>query len=108
MNGKKQRQLSGKGHNELLEIVNPLVQRESQLIPVKATRLKIVARGEARAARDSGFCALQKRASLQQIRHKNQYPRNFLSLQGFNVVTCEQMKCKQMWCSGMISFERSQ
>jgi hypothetical protein len=30
-------------------------KRESQLMPVKATRLKIVARGEARAARDSGF-----------------------------------------------------
>jgi hypothetical protein len=50
---KKQLENSGKGQNELLEIVNPSVQRESQLTLFNATRLKIVVRGESRAARGS-------------------------------------------------------
>jgi hypothetical protein len=49
---KKQIQISGKGHNELLEIGNQWSKREAQLMPFSATRLKIVTRGEARA-RDS-------------------------------------------------------
>jgi hypothetical protein len=77
MNGKKQRQLSGKGHNELLAIANPLAQ----------TRVATNA-CQSQASENRDTCcstwfwllreSLQWRAALQQIQHKNQSSHNFL------------------------------
>jgi hypothetical protein len=84
---KKQRQLSGKGHNELLAIAQPLVQ----------TRVATNA-CQSHASENRDTCcstwfwllceSLQRRASLQQIRHKNQHSHN-LHITGLQcVVTC--------------------
>jgi hypothetical protein len=61
-------------------------------MPVKATRLKIVTRGEARPTRDSGFC---ERVCIgeEQIRHKIQHSHNHSLLWDFNASGREQMSC---------------
>src|SRR6185312_2039569 len=54
-------------------------KRESQLIPFNATCLKIMSRGDSRAARDSGFFEEQhcNKSNRPEIQHKNQSFHNF-------------------------------
>jgi hypothetical protein len=56
MNGKNNVRAQEKASNELLEMQIHWSKQESQLKPFNSTCLKVVARGETRAARDSHFC----------------------------------------------------
>jgi hypothetical protein len=82
---KKQMQLSGKGHNELLEIANPLVQTRVATNACQSHTSEN--RGTRWSTRSTWFWlqreSLRRRASLQQIRHKNQHSHK-LSLLDFN------------------------
>src|SRR6185312_5647642 len=79
MNGKNKSNLQEKATMSSSKLAIHWCKRESQLIPFNATCLKIVARGDSRAARDSGFCerACSEEQHSQQIQHKNQPSRNF-------------------------------
>jgi hypothetical protein len=74
-------QNSPKGHNELLEIANPLVQTTVATEAVK--RHASENRGTWRITCDTRFWllqeSLQRMASLQQIRYKKQLPHKFSS-----------------------------
>src|SRR6185437_7021766 len=104
MNGKNKGNWQEKATMSSSELPIHWWKRESQLIPFNATCLKFVARGDSRAARDSGFC--ERSCSEEQHCNKSNTKTNLLTISFVTRLQCF-ATCEQMSCSGVISLERS-
>src|SRR6185437_5637636 len=121
MNGKNKGNLQEKATMSSSKLPIHWCKRESQLIPFNATCLKIVARGDSRAARESGFCERAcseeqhcNKSNRNNFERKNNIPQwnksntktNLLAISFIAGLQCV-FRCDQKSCSEVISCEEA-